>query len=173
MKRFFLFTGLLCLAVGSALVLSVFQKNGTTTASAADPCPNPPKVSRCSPPASATYVVTRDPSGNAALVQELIGVLNETKSREVLIMTFAALAAMGPDAKPAIPAILRSAERCDLLRGVMEAGKDSEQREFGKQVLLWLMMIVGKDKEEKKECCGAACPAPVARPATASALSGP
>jgi hypothetical protein len=51
-------------------------------------------------------------------VQELIEILNETKSPYTLVATTAALAPLGDKAKVAVPAILRNAERLKILESL-------------------------------------------------------
>src|SRR5260370_27879624 len=51
-------------------------------------------------------------------VQELIKILNETKSPYTRVATTAALAPLGDKAKVAVPAILRNAERLKILESL-------------------------------------------------------
>jgi len=161
MKKILLFSGLLGLTVGAAVIISSLPKSCVATAIGQEPCR---AAGCCGKPAKCAMAPSgKEQACNGPLVQELIAVLNETKSREVMVMTIAALAELGPEAKCAVPVILRNAERCDLLRGVMEASKDSDQSKLGTQVLEWLMLMLGKEKKSTAPCCAAGmCPAPPA-----------
>ena len=49
-------------------------------------------------------------------VGELVAVLNETKSVDAFLITVELLQKMGADARPAVPAVIRNAERLGILR---------------------------------------------------------
>lgn len=51
---------------------------------------------------------------DAQVVQELTTILNETTSREAYVYTVGVLGKMGRSARPALPAIIRNAERLRL-----------------------------------------------------------
>src|SRR5207245_1830240 len=98
------------------------------------------------PPANAAkYPMLFDnispPAGAAApkdeaQVQELITILNETKSASTLVATAIALLPLGDKAKPAVPAILRNAERLKVLEDI---GKPATKKG---EVAAMLMEIV-------------------------------
>jgi hypothetical protein len=67
--------------------------------------------------AGAATGAVRDASDRHDLVSELIAILNETKSVSTFYLTLGVLAEMGPRAEPAIPAIIRNAERLDCGAG--------------------------------------------------------
>jgi len=50
------------------------------------------------------------------LVPELVAILNETKSLDTFLVTLRLLEGMGKQAEPAIPAIIRNAERLEVFK---------------------------------------------------------
>jgi hypothetical protein len=71
--------------------------------------PQPPQSAPKSPSAQAC---SSEPSGpNGALVKELVKILDETQSPDTLLVTVGLLAEMKADAKLAVPAAIRAAER--------------------------------------------------------------
>jgi hypothetical protein len=78
--------------------------------------PPPPEAPR---PRQATL-----PGG---LLGELIVILNETKSVDTFAVTCHLLAKMGAEAQPAVPAILRNAERLGLLKKRLLSGKKDQR----------------------------------------------
>lgn len=85
------------------------------------PCPSavvaPMPVARFCPPPVA---------GNAKLVEELRSLLQETNSADTFQLTAMALAHLGPDAKSAVPAIIRGAERLGLIKDLEKQMKEEE-----------------------------------------------
>ncbi len=69
----------------------------------------------------------RDDHEKHDLLSELIAILNETKSVDTFSVTLAALAEMGPRAEPAIPAIIRNAERLGLLKDHLLAKEQNSE----------------------------------------------
>ena len=68
----------------------------------------------------------------ATVVQELTAILNETDSAETFVVTAMALEKMGAAARPAVPAIVRNAERLGVLKGLFQGdghGKKAERAE--------------------------------------------
>jgi hypothetical protein len=57
-------------------------------------------------------------SKNIQLAQDLVAILNETKSPDVLLMTMETLAELKAEPHLVIPAIIRNAERLNLLEGI-------------------------------------------------------
>jgi hypothetical protein len=89
----------------------------------ADPVPQCPACSAKETSKTQTVKATKE-----KLVQELIAILNETKSPDTFIVTASALGMMGHDARPAVPSIIRNADRLGLLKGISElAGEESEE----------------------------------------------
>src|SRR5690349_17232994 len=65
-----------------------------------------------------TYVQgcrAKSPSDSGNVLDELTAILKETKSTETFLVTTMVLGRMGPEAKRALPAIIRNAERLELL----------------------------------------------------------
>jgi hypothetical protein len=58
----------------------------------------------------------------AAVVDDLVAVLAETKSKDVYTATVVALAHLGADARPALPDVLKNAERLGVLEGAFASG---------------------------------------------------
>jgi hypothetical protein len=63
---------------------------------------------------------------NAKLVDELLTILKETKSADTFLVAVKALSDIGPDAKKAVPAIIRGAEQHGLLKDIREQVKEEE-----------------------------------------------
>jgi hypothetical protein len=63
---------------------------------------------------------------NAKLVEELLAILKETQSTDAFLVTVKALSDVGPDAKTAVPAIIRGADRLGLLKDIEKQAKDEE-----------------------------------------------
>jgi hypothetical protein len=72
-------------------------------------------------------------------VQELIKILNETKSPYTLVATTVALAPLGDKAKVAVPAILRNAERLKVLESL--GNPESKKGELANLLLESICMI--------------------------------
>jgi hypothetical protein len=69
-----------------------------------------------------------EPAKKADLVSELIAVLNETKSVDSFLVTLELLEDMEAQAQPAIPAIIRNAERLGVFKDHLKTdGRESEQ----------------------------------------------
>jgi hypothetical protein len=75
---------------------------------------------------------TKKADPDDAQLQELIKILNETKSPMTLVATTVALVPLGDKAKPAVPAILRNAERLKVLE---DLGKASRKGELAAELL--------------------------------------
>lgn len=100
-------------------VLAVFAQSSSTSPSKS----SHPVASRCASCEEACKSVagvkgkpTAASSVNDKVIQELIGILKETQSQETFIITAMVLGRMGPDAKRAIPDIIRNAERLEMLK---------------------------------------------------------
>jgi hypothetical protein len=82
-----------------------------------------------SPPPTAEMQSPRQAASSATgLVRELITILNETKSVDTFIVTCGLLEKMGTEARPAIPAMLRNAERLGLLKKSLLTGKEGRRQ---------------------------------------------
>jgi hypothetical protein len=92
------------------------------------------------------------------VVQELIVLLNETKSPDTFIVTASALGMMGHDARPAVPSIIRNADRLGLLKGISEMigseeaeeAKPSRQQRLAEGVMDCLDQILSKQPNNGK-----------------------
>ena len=79
-------------------------------------------------PAGAACPLAAPPSvsparvNRAGVVEELIALLDETQSRDTFLTTVVILRSLGSEARPALPAALRNAERLGLLHGVCKHG---------------------------------------------------
>ncbi len=58
----------------------------------------------------------------SAVVDDLVAVLAETRSKDVYTATVVALAHLGADARPALPDVLKNAERLGVLEGAFSDG---------------------------------------------------
>jgi hypothetical protein len=95
----------------------------------ADPVPQCPACSGKETTKTTTVKATKE-----KLVQELVAILNETKSPDTFIVTTSALGMMGHDARPAVPSIIRNADRLGLLKGISEfAGEEAQEAKPSKQ----------------------------------------
>jgi hypothetical protein len=92
-------------------------------------------ISRTSPPSK----IAEKP---VALVDDLVALLNETKSRETFAVTLAVLQNLGTDARSAVPAIMRNADRLGLFEGALTG--DSKGKEAAADVLDTIAAILGK-----------------------------
>jgi hypothetical protein len=99
--------------------------------------PLPPLEARPTPQAAGT--VARRPTG---LVGELVGILNDTKSRGTFLVTLAVLQKLGPEARPAIPAILRNADRLDLFENT--TAPNARDKQIAAEVLAVIDAILGR-----------------------------
>jgi hypothetical protein len=79
------------------------------------------------PPADIQSIRQGTSSGNG-LVGELITILNETKSVDTFAVTCGLLEKMGTEARPAIPAMIRNAERLGLLKKRLLTGKEGRRQ---------------------------------------------
>jgi hypothetical protein len=71
----------------------------------------------------------------AGVVEELIALLDETQSRDTYLATVLVLSRLGGEAKPALPAALRNAERLGLLRGLCKHGRPGKGNTAGTGIL--------------------------------------
>jgi hypothetical protein len=93
----------------------------------ADPVPQCPNCPNC--PAKAADKAKAVKETKEKLVHELVTILNETKSADTFVVTASCLGMMGHDARPAVPSIIRNAERLGLLKGASEVVCDEESEE--------------------------------------------
>ncbi len=134
MKRFALGVGLLAAAVAAlplvraedpACAKDPYHCTGactrgcpaTGTSSSSDTCPYTGQAVTESVPAQ---TIEHKPA--AGVVDDLVAVLAETKSKDVYTAAVVALAHLGTDARPALSDILKNAERLGVLEGAFAAG---------------------------------------------------
>jgi hypothetical protein len=80
-------------------------------------------------------------SGN--VIDELTAILKETKSAETFVVTAMVLGRMGPEAKQAIPIIIRNAERLELFEDVHSPRSlDNNQNLATQKIIAALEMIL-------------------------------
>lgn len=133
------------------------------------PFPGPTAPSACMPccsPASGTSAAT----GEEQIINELTAILKETKSQETFAVTAWALARMGPNAKRALPVIIRNAERLELFDSLANANDRTENR-AAQEVIASLELMLDK-KKGAKSLIGAAS-APVCYPSSPATSYSP
>jgi hypothetical protein len=72
--------------------------------------------------------VLAGPGLGGMVVPELVGILNETASKDTFLVTVLLLKKLGAEAKPALPAIIRNAERLNIFKGTSTAGDEVKTR---------------------------------------------
>jgi hypothetical protein len=78
---------------------------------------------------------------SAEVVAELVAVMGQTRSKDVYTAAVLALGQMGAEARPALPAILKHAERLGVLEGAFcPAGSKSDQGD----VILEAVMAIAR-----------------------------
>ncbi len=122
MKRTALLAGAVALVVVSLAFASYRAEQGST----GQPDWSTPRVT-AAPPS------TDRPAKPATLVDELVIILGETQSKETFTVTLAVLRKLGKEAKPAIAAILRNADRLCMFKGGLDG--DSRGKEMSQEVL--------------------------------------
>jgi len=85
------------------------------------------------------------------VVQDLIQLMNETKSQQTLLATALALMPMGKKAQAAVPAIIRNAERLKMLLPLKDA---SSAKAENASLLLTAVMAIQMDLTFTKEMLG-------------------
>jgi hypothetical protein len=133
---------------------------GFTQSSASGSC--------CSPATTCTTCKAAKTSSssdkNEKIVEELTAILMETKSTETFLVTAMTLGKMGAVAKPALPAIIRNAERLEMFEDLFNSKASDPDRTGVQGVLDAIEMIVDKKASSKgRACCGVqpnVCPAP-------------
>jgi hypothetical protein len=87
------------------------------------------------------------------VVQELIVVMNEAKSPMTLVMAVTALEPMGKKARPAIPAIIRNAERLKVMEGLQKQGPQSLKAELAGAILDAIEAIQTGNRTNRAPVC--------------------
>jgi hypothetical protein len=78
------------------------------------------------------------------VLQELTAILNETDSADTFLVTTMVLEKMGPDARAAVPALVRNAERLGLLKGLFRADGRGKKAEAAEVVMKAIETILQK-----------------------------
>lgn len=107
-----------------------------------------PCASACCSQASGTASKSSAPSAtDAKIIDELVAILKETKSEETFIVTAMALGRMGPEAKRALPQLIRNAERLELFEDLFDANAAAGDRQVVRQVAEAIMMLAETSKD--------------------------
>jgi hypothetical protein len=170
MKRILLLAGAVALVLGS-LSLASYRAQGPADAIPVPVIPPPASTDAPATPADnsnaqnwakpsgdgpAAPAVTRKPGKPASIVDELVAILNETKSKETFTVTLTVLQKFGKEAKPAVPSILRNADRLGLFAGAL-AG-DSKGKQASNDVLEAIDSILGKESDQLPSPDGCSLP---------------
>jgi hypothetical protein len=125
-----------------------------------------------SPTPAAPCQVACSPS--TGLVGELVLILNETKSVDTFALTCSLLGKMGAEARPAVPAMIRNAERLGLLRKALLTGQRGKRQDAADALAELMEHIVAPASESARQgaCLGAAAGA-MAGSLTGTAPIGP
>jgi hypothetical protein len=139
MKRsvpLFVLFGLLALLIPALTVFGEAPKGNASGSHACKSCKSCCQgcCAKCGPAIAA--------SGNNDLVKELSAILKETKSPETFVVTVMALSRLGTEAKPAIPGIIRNAERLALLKDIGASGDDSGPSKLTQEIVADIQMIL-------------------------------
>jgi hypothetical protein len=109
-------------------------------------CSGKPSCDAAAMSCSSRSCCTKAVSKNDPIVGELTAILNETKSAETFLVTTMVLGRLGAEAKPALPAIIRNAERLELFEDMFDtrASADNPSRAAQQEIGDALEMILGK-----------------------------
>jgi len=112
------------------------------------------------PPQSAPKSPSAEPSGpNGALVKELIKILDETQSPDTLLVTVGLLAEMKVDAKLAVPAAIRAAERLQVFGASLVSSKNNQEDSTANELAELLLELVRReDKGGRVRACAPQAP---------------
>jgi hypothetical protein len=117
MKRTFPLFVLVGVAGALVPVLAVFAQ--TSSSRPVSCCPS----ATCASGKNAVKSSTDD-----QVIEELIAILKETKSPETFTVTATVLGYMGPEARRALPALIRNAERLELLEDLFDTNATESHR---------------------------------------------
>jgi hypothetical protein len=121
-------------------VLAVFAQTSPT----AYPAQQRLGSSCCSPAVCTKCSAAKAPSTDDKLIEELTAILKETKSSETFLVTAMTLGRMGPAAKCALPALIRNAERLELLEGFSNTNASADNQSVSFGILAVINMIFDK-----------------------------
>jgi len=128
-----------------------------------------PQPSQSAPKSQSAKACTSEPSGpNGALVKELVKILDETQSPDTLLVTVGLLAEMKADAKLAVPAAIRAAERLQVFGSSLVSSKDNQEDSAANELAELLVQLVRR--EDNGASVRACAPLP---PMLAPAYTGP
>jgi hypothetical protein len=85
------------------------------------------------------------------LMGGLVAILDETKSPDTLLVTVKALADLGPRARSAVPAVIRSAERLGVLKDLLH--QKDEQGAVGPAIVELIGQIIKGRDARVPACC--------------------
>jgi hypothetical protein len=111
-------------------------------------------------------------SDNDKVIDELTAILKETKSPETFLVTAVTLGRMGPEAKRAIPVIIRNAERLEMFEDLLETKAPAGSR-AAEEVMAAIEMILDKKAGAKERIWQNRTPAACCTPATPYAAYTP
>jgi hypothetical protein len=111
-------------------------------------------------------------AGRGEVVEELVGILNRTESRDTYVVVVFLLDKMGPEARPALPAVVRNGERLGVFTDVADGKVKGRPMKLAREVLDALGRIAQQDGAANGVSVAPACVAgPV--PCDGQALSPP
>jgi hypothetical protein len=113
----------------------------------------------CSACCSAMATTTDD-----HIVQELMTILKETRSPDTFLVTVTVLGRMGPAAKSAIPAIIRNAERLEMLTDVANPEAEGRKEEVAEALMDSMAHILRKPMTGRVKTARATAAASVVYP---------
>ena len=114
-------------------------------ATAASDAPPAAATPSADPPAVAAVPAVVSALPKQGLLLELVAILNETKSVDTFVVTLSLLEGMGKQAEPAIPTIIRNAERLGLFKD--HSSPRAANGELAEDILGCLEKIRGVDEK--------------------------
>lgn len=112
----------------------------------------------CSPATCIGSNPSPSSSTDAKIIDEMIAILKETKSEETFVVTAMALGRMGPEAKRALPQLIRNAERLELFEDLFDANAEAGDRQVVRQVAEAIMMLAESNKDGRPIAYGNPAP---------------
>jgi hypothetical protein len=119
-------------------------------------------------------VVTAAPPALSPVVHELVAILNETDSKDTFLVTVLLLKKLGAESKPALPAVVRNAERLAIFKGAATAGDDvrTRRQRLAREVFEAMEEIVQQASARSDRALFAAPPVVAVPPAPRGAAVG-
>jgi hypothetical protein len=109
--------------------------------------PDQPAATCCGPKGCCCPVSAVKPTDDERLLAQLLATLDETKSPDVVFFVVKILEEMGPRARPAIPAVLRSLERVGLCKDAITRPDEMEDKEDVMAGLLDALLNMSRKKK--------------------------